>query len=278
MKNNNINDSVHQHAIDFITDENHPGFHDKNYQQRRHELFHLAQEVRLQHKNIPTVIYHEHEHQLWREIMQSLDPLHQQFAYSDYLVGKKLLAISNDHVPQLSELQQHLTEHHMGIVAAEGLLESIEFQKYISNKQMPCTLFLRHHSQPHYTPEPDMVHDTVGHLPLLTLPIYCEIVDLIGQGFANAKTEQELIFWGRLYWFIIEFSLIEEDGQLKIFGAGLFSSSGEMQFSLSDRVKKKPFSLEEAGNTSYNPNIMQEIIFVLPPLPKLLEMLRQLIN
>ena len=245
-------------------DPKHPGIHDPAYIQRRTDFYNLSRHYRLHHNDAPLVDYHPHEHAVWQHIYTKLNDLHQQKACQIYLEGKDALGLSPDEVPQLKLLSDHLQRtHDMKVVSVEGLLDTREFFGYLANRTMPATQFLRHHSDPEYTPEPDIVHDVLGHIPPLMNPEYTALMELIGHCCKGAD-EETITAVGRIYWFAVEFGLILERDELKVFGAGILSSYGEMNFCFSDEVERKPFNLEEVIHTDYDPTQMQRKLFYIP--------------
>lgn len=254
---------------ELLLDPCHPGINDNVYVDRRKHFFNLARKHRLENLELPFFEYTEEEHAIWRNISNKLNAVHEKSASEIFLEGKRILGIESNYIPQLSELDKSLRQQHgMGLVAAEGLIDVRNFFQYLSNRLMPCTQFLRHGANPEYTPEPDAVHDVIGHIPPLMNKEYTDLVQLIGEGVQSATMEQ-LQAWQRIYWFTIEFGFIEEKGQLKVFGAGLLSSYGEMEYCFSDKVTRRAFNLEEVIHQKYNANIMQDILFVIPSLDKL---------
>ncbi len=259
----------HLNAIDLVLDPKHPGLNDKQYVSRRSELFHLARNYRIQNKGIPIVEYTEQENEIWRYVSEKLITSHRKKACAIYLAGKELVNLDTQKMPQLYNLEKKLQEqHHIGIIPAEGLLHGRTFHHYLRQRAMPATMFIRHHIDPEYTPEPDAVHDVLGHIPSLVNPEYVDIIQLIGRAVQNAD-EEELIAWARIYWFSIEFGLIQEHNELKVLGAGLLSSFGEMEYCFSDNVERRPFSLDEVINTDYDTTRMQDILYVIPTLDAL---------
>lgn len=259
----------HLNATELVLDLKHPGLNDKQYVSRRTELFHLARDYRLHNKGIPIVDYTAQENEIWRYISEQLISSHLKKACDIYLIGKELVNLDTQKMPQLHNLQKQLqAQHHIGIVPAEGLLHGRTFHHYLRQRAMPATLFIRHHSDPEYTPEPDAVHDVLGHVPPLMNSKYVDIIQLIGRAVQTAN-EEELIAWSRVYWFTIEFGLIQEHNELKVFGAGLLSSFGEMDYCFSDNVERRPFSLDEVITTDYDSSRMQDIIYVIPSLDEL---------
>lgn len=253
-------------ASGLILDPKHPGINDAFYIARRTEFYQLGLEYRLSQKGIPWVEYTQQEHDIWRYISAKLESQHRKKACAIYLQGKAALRLDNTKIPQLKDLDQQLRENHqIGLVPAEGLLDTRVFNDYLFERFMPCTQFLRHHSEPEYTPEPDAVHDIIGHAPPLIHSVYTDLIHLIGKGVRSANDEQ-LSLWARIYWFIIEFGLIQEHGETKVLGSGLLSSFGEMDYCFSNNVERKPFAIDDVVNTDYDPTRMQDILFVIPSL------------
>ena len=138
------------------------------------------------------------------------------------------------------------------------------FYSYIAERGFPVTQFIRHGSTPEFTPEPDMIHDCLGHVPPLMNHDYAELLTLIGKAAVRVKSGDQVLALKRLSWFSIEFGLIEEAGQTKIFGAGILSSLGEIPFSLSSR-RRAPAVRDRRGHRDrLRPVAMQELLFVIP--------------
>lgn len=253
-------------------DPKHPGIHDVAYVQRRKELYELAYRYRVANLGWPEVVYTQEEHALWRSISERLVPAHDQLACALYKRGKALLNIERRFMPQLGALSDRLQAHHdFGLVPAEGLISKDTFFAYLSERKMPCTQFLRYPTVPEFTPEPDAVHDVIGHVPCLMDGQYTEIVAELGRGRRDATSAKWKSVWGRLYWFTIEFGLIEEAGELKVFGAGLLSSLQEIAYCFSDQVKRVPLTVDGVINTMSDATVMQPNVFVIASMAQLAE-------
>jgi phenylalanine-4-hydroxylase len=246
-------------------EDGHPGLGDEGYVRRRRELFALCREHRLERNGPPIIEYTEEEQRIWREVAPKLDPLHVQHASRIYLQAKRELGISEHVIPQLRTLSAELEKRSgMHLVPAEGPIPYRTFYSYIAERGFPVTQFIRHGSKPEFTPEPDMIHDCLGHVPPLVNHDYAELLTLIGKAAVSVPTGDQVLALKRLSWFSIEFGLIEEDGETKIFGAGILSSFGEIPFSLSNQVERRPFVTDEVIATDYDASRMQELLFVIP--------------
>jgi monomeric phenylalanine-4-hydroxylase len=261
-----------------VLDPKHPGIHDKAYVARRESFYRLGREYRLGGKGIPNIDYTAEEDRVWSYVVERLVGIHRELACSLYLDGWRTLGLDTERMPRLRELDARTrSAAGLSLVPAEGMVPPIEFFAYLADGCMPCTQYLRHHARPEYTPEPDAVHDVLGHVPLLMNREYAELVMLLGGGAVRAGTAG-LVAFSRLYWFTIEFGLIDENGATKIFGAGLLSSIGEMEHALSAAVDRRPFALDEVIATDYDPTRMQQTLFVLPSLDALRRATERLIE
>jgi phenylalanine-4-hydroxylase len=244
----------------------HPGLGDAAYVQRRRDLFALCRQHRLDQLGPPFIEYTAEETRIWREVTPKLHELHRRHACSIYLDAKNTLGISSREIPQLRALSNRLRrETEMHLVPAEGPLAYRTFYGYIAQRGFPVTQFIRHGSHPEFTPEPDMIHDCLGHVPPLMNRDYAELLTLIGQAASAARDPLHVLALKRFSWFSIEFGLIEEAGATKVFGAGILSSTGEIPFSVeSADVLRKPFVTGEVIETDYDPTRMQDQLFVIP--------------
>lgn len=244
----------------------HPGLGDEGYVQRRKDLFALCRKHRLEKLGPPLIEYTTEETRIWRDVSAKLDELHRKHACSIYLKAKDALGISSSEIPQLRTLSKRLErETRMHLVPAEGPLPYRLFYSYIAERGFPVTQFIRHGSHPEFTPEPDMIHDCLGHVPPLMNQDYAEVLHLIGKAAYTTPDPLQVLALKRFSWFSIEFGLMEEAGEVKIFGAGILSSTGEIPYSLfSPEVKRRPFVTDEVIATDYDPSRMQDQLFIIP--------------
>jgi phenylalanine-4-hydroxylase len=128
---------------------------------------------------------------------------------------------------------------------------------------MPCTQYIRHASRPEYTPEPDVVHEVIGHVPLLADADLVAVSQAIGRA-ALRCSDAELPRLERLYWFTLEFGLVQERAGLRAYGAGLLSSFGELPHAFTDAVERRPFDVAAVVATPFDFSRMQDVVFVVP--------------
>jgi phenylalanine-4-hydroxylase len=267
-------------AITLELEPGHPGLGDEVYVRRRQELFALCRRRRLEHLGPPIIDYTPEETRIWREVSPKLDELHVKHACQMYLLAKRELAIDQLEIPQLRHLSERLErETSMHLVPAEGALPYRIFYQCIAKRGFPVTQFIRHGSHPEFTPEPDMIHDCLGHVPQLMNHDYAELLTLIGKAVSATSCAEHLLALKRFSWFSIEFGLIQEAGETRVFGAGILSSTREIPYSLfSSDVRRQPFVPETVINTDYDPSRMQDRLFIAPSLPFLRRELEALVR
>src|SRR6266478_1756778 len=253
-------------ATELELEPGHPGLGDEGYIQRRKELFALCRKHRLEHLGPPLIDYTPEETRIWQEVSQKLDELHIKHASQIYLKAKRDLTITRDEIPQLRHLSERTQrETNVHLVPAEGALPYRTFYEYIAERGFPVTQFIRHGSHPEFTPEPDMIHDCLGHVPPLMNRDYAELLTLVGKAVAKSNKGDQVLALKRFSWFSIEFGLIEETGETKVFGAGILSSTGEIPYSLlSPEVTRRPFETDVVIQTDYDPSRMQDHLFIAP--------------
>ncbi|MFN2501148.1 MAG: phenylalanine 4-monooxygenase [Pyrinomonadaceae bacterium] len=255
----------------------HPGANDPEYRKRRDYIAGLSKTFR-ETGRIIDVDYSPEEQAIWQHVATRLEELHEKYASPFYLKAKKDLGISTKRIPQLSEMSRRLQElTGFRLAPIEGLVETRGFLSWLSYRVMLSTQYIRHHSRPDYTPEPDIVHESIGHIPMFTNPAFADYSQFVGHG-ARIANDEQLEELGRLYWFTVEFGLVEHEGNIKAYGAGLLSSYGELEHAFSDEVERRPFDLDEVINHDYSYSDMQPVLYVIPSYAELKEVTREYIG
>lgn len=235
----------------------HPAFTDVAYRRRRDAIAALARDE----PGLVHVDYTEEEDAVWRHVWKVLRPLHQLHACREVLELQDQLRLHEGPIPQLTELTSIL-EAASGIrlVSVSGLENTREFFSILRDRAFPSTQYIRHPSTPLYTPEPDLIHEFVGHLASLMHPRVAELCVLFGRvsEHADAATETRL---ERVFWFSLEYGMILQDGEQKCFGAGLLSSCGEIAQAATDPVHR-PWDIEAMAVRDYDPTHLQPQLFV----------------
>jgi phenylalanine-4-hydroxylase len=201
---------------------------------------------------------------VWATLYKRQLPIVTAYACDEYLNGLNLLGLPNDRVPQCPEISAALkkaTGWQMESVAA--LIPAIQFFTLIANKKFPAATFVRRHEELDYLEEPDMFHEAFGHCPLLTNQAYADFTAMYGK-LALAASEEDREMLARLYWFTIEFGLINTKKGLRAYGGGILSSYGETQYCIdSSMPQRKPYDPIEILRTPYRIDIMQPVYFVI---------------
>jgi phenylalanine-4-hydroxylase len=237
----------------------HPGFRDLEYRARRNRIAQLALSYRAG-QEIPDAPYTREEDEVWRAVWQALGPAHQAHACADYLECVERLAFAPDRIPQLREVNQKVRAiSGFRLEPVAGLVEPRVFLESLAAGTFLCTQYIRHHSTPLYTPEPDVVHEIVGHAVTLASSRLAGLNRLFGQAVKRTSSLEALNRLSRVYWFTIEFGVLRENGVLKAYGTGLLSSAGELE-EMHD-AELRPLDLEAASLQEYDPTRFQPVLF-----------------
>eukprot|EP00195_Chlamydomonas_chlamydogama_P000269 CAMPEP_0202921848 /NCGR_PEP_ID=MMETSP1392-20130828/77612_1 /ASSEMBLY_ACC=CAM_ASM_000868 /TAXON_ID=225041 /ORGANISM="Chlamydomonas chlamydogama, Strain SAG 11-48b" /LENGTH=334 /DNA_ID=CAMNT_0049615447 /DNA_START=129 /DNA_END=1134 /DNA_ORIENTATION=- len=224
--------------------EDHPGFHDDSYKLRRVMLANQAKSHRIG-EPIPPVEYSDAEVAVWAAVCRELHTLLPRHACKQYLRALPKFNFTPDRVPQLQELSDVLqSSSGWSIRPVAGLMHPRDFLAGLAFKTFHSTQYMRHPSRPSYTPEPDVVHELIGHVPMLADPDFGAMVQAIGQASLGVDDKQ---IWHltKVYWYTVEFGVVREGGEIKAFGAGILSSFGELQHMAAggaELVEFDPFS------------------------------------
>lgn len=240
-------------------DPDHPGFRDHAYRARRNEIAEIA--LRYEPGSlIPDAPYTEEEQQLWRIVRNALRPQHQSHACAEYLECVKRIDLARDRIPQLREVSEKVQAlSGFRLEPVGGLVEPRIFLSSLANGVFLSTQYIRHHSTPLYTPEPDVVHELLGHAVLLANEPLAELNRLVGEAVRRTTSEEALERLARIYWFTIEFGVLWEAGEVKAYGAGLVSSAGELD--AMRRAELRPLDLEAAARQEFDTTTYQPILF-----------------
>lgn len=222
-------------------------------------------------KDIVPPVYAQVQHDTWKTLFARQSQLLEGRVCDEYIEGREVLDYEPDRVPSLADLSEKMRARTgWQSVRVNGYVPEPVFFSLLNQKLFPCTDFIRHPSELEYTPAPDMFHDLIGHLPMITNPRFASFFHLFGQAGMNAHNEDEVKWLGAIYWYTVEFGLINptarrgadrDPKRTKIYGAGISSSVGEIEYSLSDTVKKVPFDIDAVAHTPVEIHHMQEQLF-----------------
>lgn len=237
----------------------HPGFADAAYRARRDTLATLAA---AWHPGmpVPTADYTDAEHAVWAAVSTALMPLHRSHACREFLEGKEIIDLPDDHIPQLAEVSATLRPlTAFTYRPAAGLVPLDLFYGSLAERIFHSTQYVRHHSVPLYTPEPDVIHEVIGHGTTLAHPRFTALYELAGAAARRVSTPEALEFISKVFWFTLEFGVVWQGGELKAYGAGILSSPGETA-EFRD-IAIRPLDLVAMGTTSYDITAYQPLLY-----------------
>lgn len=219
--------------------------------------------------------YTEEDFRVWRKLYERQMPHLQDYACSAYLRAVDTVGFNAARIPDFKEVELRL--HPLtgwGIKVVPNISEAKDFFGFLSQRRFTATCWLRTMAQLDYIEEPDMFHDVFAHIPLISDPDYCVFLEGLGRlasVYGDHPEALELI--GRFYWFTIEFGLMREADGLKIYGAGIISSSGETMHCMSDSCIRRDFDIEAILATPYRNDIMQDTYYIIDSFSQLYESL-----
>jgi phenylalanine-4-hydroxylase len=239
--------------------EEHPGVRDPRYRARRNEIAAraLAWSPGLP---VPHVDYTDEENQIWRIVSRELAVKHERYACREYREAVERLGLPRDRVPQLDEvtdLLRPLTGFEYR--PAAGLVPLRQFYGALADRVFHSTQYVRHPSAPLYTPEPDVIHEVIGHGNMLASPRFAAIKQAAGEAARRVESEAALQLVADVFWFTLEFGVVREDGELRAYGAGILSSYGEIEEFR--QMEIRPLNFHEMGTLEYDITRYQPILY-----------------
>lgn len=220
--------------------------------------------------------YTAQEHDLWDKLFARQSEMLVGRASKAFLSGVDRLQLSRGGIPDFDELNARLSAATgWRVVAVPGLVSDAMFFDHLANRRFPAANFIRTPDQIDYLEEPDVFHDVFGHVPMLADPVFADYMEAYGKGGLRSLDFGTLHKLARLYWYTVEFGLIEEEGDLRIYGAGIVSSYGESHFALEDSSPNRiRFDLRRVMRTRYRIDDFQQSYFVIPSFDHLLAQTR----
>jgi phenylalanine-4-hydroxylase len=216
--------------------------------------------------------YSAEEHATWDTLFARQAKLLPGRASEAYLKGLDALRLSDGGIPNFEELSERLMKlTGWQVVAVPGLVPDEVFFDHMANRRFVAGNFIRRPDQLDYIQEPDVFHDVFGHVPMLADPVFADYLEAYGRGGVRAMELGALKQLGRLYWYTVEFGLVQEAEGLRIYGSGIVSSSAESRFALeSDSPNRIGFDLRRVMRTDYRIDDFQQNYFVIPSFEALL--------
>jgi phenylalanine-4-hydroxylase len=217
--------------------------------------------------------YTEAEHQVWITLYERQAALLPGRACAPFLKGLDALDLHRAGIPDFARINEELRRlTGWTVVAVPGLVPDAVFFDHLANRRFPAGQFIRKPDELDYLQEPDIFHDVFGHVPMLTDPVFADYMAAYGRGGQRAMALGRLANLARLYWYTVEFGLMDSPEGLRIYGAGIVSSRAESIFALDDPSPNRlGFDLERVMRTPYRIDDFQQVYFVIPRLERLLE-------
>jgi phenylalanine-4-hydroxylase len=246
----------------FELPHDHPGVHDPEYRARHAAIAAVGERYRPGDP-IPDVTYTAEEDEVWRRVSSELAEKHRRYACAEYCDASARLLLPTDRVPQLREVDNRVRSMSgFRIRPVPGLVAPRTFYGALADRVFLSTQYIRHHSVPYYTPEPDIVHEIIGHANMLASPMFADLYQAAGRASRRATSDDAHDFFSRVFWFTLEFGVVTEDGATKAYGAGLLSSYGEIEAFRS--ADMRPFDVQAMGTQSYDITHYQPVLFAAP--------------
>lgn len=226
----------------------------------------------------PWDTYTEADHRTWAILFQRQRELLVGRAADEFVENQGRFGMSADAIPKFSDLNRVLQPTTgWELIAVEGLLPELTFFEHLANRRFPVTWWIRKPEQLDYLSEPDLFHDLFGHVPLLLNPVFADYMQAYGAGGVKAAAigPEALVNLTRLYWYTVEFGLINTSAGLRIYGAGIVSSKGESIYCLESAAPNRiGFDLERVMRTRYRIDTYQKTYFVIDSYEQLMQATR----
>ncbi len=238
----------------------HPGVSDPEYIERRNYIADASIRSGMGAR-APRIDYTPTENQVWSTVHSALTELHTDHAVAEYCRAAEVLDLPTDKIPQLCDVSDRLTDlTGWRLCAVPGLVSTADFFSALADRCFPSSQYVRHASVPFYTPEPDVIHELIGHANSLASPRIAALYEHAGKVACRLTDPRLAELLGRVFWFSLEFGVAMEDGVLRTYGAGLLSSFGEITNFRNAEVR--PFDTTAMGAFSdYEISTFQDVLF-----------------
>lgn len=220
--------------------------------------------------------YTEDDHDVWgilyRRRMSELEDTGSQA----FLSGAEVIGLDGTRVPDLADVNRRLRDMTgWAAVPVTGFIEARGFFSCLARRRFPTTVMVRSREQLEYLEEPDIFHDVFGHVPLHANPTFGDFLQTFGAVAAEAETPEEIQAMARLFWFTVEFGLVNERGKTRIYGSGLISSVGDAANALGPNCDRRPFTLDAVIHQPFEIDRLQDVLFVVDDFQQLFEACRE---
>ena len=220
--------------------------------------------------------YTPEDHAVWRLLYARRMEELRRTGSRVFLEGAAAIGLQADSVPDLEDVNRRLAAlTGWAAVPVVGFIPARRFFECLAERRFPTTVSVRSLEQLDYLPEPDIFHDVFGHVPLHADPVFADFLQGFGEVAARARSEEDVRRMARLFWFTVEFGLVREDGEVKVYGSGLISSHGDAANALGPQCDRRPFSLDAVMEQHFEIDRFQDVLFVVESFEQLFEAVDQ---
>lgn len=267
--------------LDQNLSKDHPGFSDQEYKNRRNLIAHASKTYKML-QPIPEIEYSKEEVELWGYLYKNLRPEAMAHGCREYIENMEILEregiFGPNKIPQLEAINRFLNKKtNWRIKPVNGILSQREYLNCLAFRTFPSTQYIRHPSKPLFTPEPDIVHEFMGHIPNFCDPVFCDISQELGL-LSLGASDSVIKLIGAVYWFTIEFGACKEQGKMKFYGAGIGGGLGEVKHFVECKDFRKLDIESEFPPTQYVIQDVQPFYMYIEEFGEYLQQLRKLSN
>jgi phenylalanine-4-hydroxylase len=220
--------------------------------------------------------YNDEQHAVWAELVDRMSPELEKHAAHAYLDGFETIGLERDRLPNLGSISARLAPRTgWSSTPVSGFLPASAFFEMLASRRFPTTTWIRNRDSLEYTPEPDIFHDVFGHVPMHAHPVFADFLGHYGRVCAGIEEADVLEKLGRLFWYTVEFGLIRERGEIKVYGSGLISSHGECRNVMEGHCAVHEFSLHEVLNTPVKVDELHKLLFAVSSFDQIYEAMRE---
>jgi len=221
-------------------------------------------------------LYTAEQHAVWAELVRRRKPQIEAHACQAYLEGYKIIGLEDDRLPNLAAISARLKPRTgWSTTPVTGFLPSDAFFEMLAARMFPTTTWLRSRESLGYTPEPDIFHDVFGHVPMHAHPVFADFLQHYGAGCERIKDKETLERLGRLFWYTVEFGLIREDSEIKLYGSGVISSEKECTNVIEGGCEVREFDLDEVLGTPVRVDQIHTRLFAIESFEEIYEAMHE---
>jgi phenylalanine-4-hydroxylase len=220
--------------------------------------------------------YTPEQHAVWAELVQRVLPELEVHAAQAYLDGFEIIGLQQDSLPNLKSVSGRLAPRTgWNSTPVSGFLPAPAFFEMLSTRRFPTTTWLRSIDSLEYTPEPDIFHDVFGHVPMHAHPVFADFLERYGRVCATTSDPAVLEKLGRIFWYTVEFGVIRQHNEIKVYGSGLISSNAERRNVIDGNCVIRDFSLDEVLNTPVIVNELHSLLFAVDSFDQIYEAMHE---